>query len=144
MCDNDTYFNTGEYRKVSVGISGSSVPRAPTEEVSNLMTEFYVNVAQGPREYETLHSFLTRIHAQFQLIHPFRDGNGRIGRIIMNILILQKGYPILFYSPHHRALFCKACALCDTGNTTMFERMILEGFYASLKLYEQAVGPLFE
>ena len=43
------------------------------------MKAFFHTLAVGIREGESFHDFLARIHTDFQLVHPFRDGNGRIG-----------------------------------------------------------------
>ena len=40
-------------------------------------------------------NLIKKWHIQFEKIHPFQDGNGRTGRIIMNIQRLKKGFPIL-------------------------------------------------
>jgi Fic family protein len=41
----------------------------------------------------------------FERIHPFRDGNGRVGRIIMNAQRLQAGLPILIIPASERRLY---------------------------------------
>lgn len=41
-------------------------------------------------------------HHKFEAIHPFEDGNGRIGRLLLNAFLLQKGYmPVIFFSENH-------------------------------------------
>lgn len=43
-------------------------------------------------------------HCRFEAIHPFEDGNGRIGRLLFNAFLLQEGYmPTIFFSENHRA-----------------------------------------
>ena len=127
---------------MQVEVSGSSIARVPVAEIQSRMDAFFVDVNKGPREDESFHKFLSRIHGEFQLIHPFRDGNGRTGRIIMNLLALQRGYPIIFYRPEHRVLFCEACEGTNKGAHALFGRMILEAFYSSLRVYERVTGPL--
>ena len=36
---------------------------------------------------------IARIHAEFENIHPFVDGNGRIGRVVNNYLLIRAGFP---------------------------------------------------
>lgn len=133
----------GEYRKVGIAIHNSKVPRSHSREVPDQMKAFFVTLGRGQRETEDITDFLTRIHSEFQLIHPFRDGNGRVGRIMMNIIAMKKGYPIIFYTPEQRVLFCKACEEAHVhGDRRLFARMLMESFYASLRLYEEVVPNL--
>ena len=41
---------------------------------------------------------LAKTHVEFILIHPFRDGNGRLGRLIMTVMALQAGQPVLDFT----------------------------------------------
>lgn len=47
---------------------------------------------------ETLIHFLTESHIEFILIHPFREGNGRISRLLMDVMVTQAGFEPLDYS----------------------------------------------
>jgi Fic family protein len=50
--------------------------------------------------------FLTRLalaHAQFEAIHPFRDGNGRVGRLMIPLMMAAEGHPPLYLSPYIEA-----------------------------------------
>ncbi len=47
-------------------------------------------------------------HWRFEEIHPFEDGNGRAGRIILNAMLVQQGYaPVIFFTQNHQA-YCNA------------------------------------
>lgn len=51
-------------------------------------------------EYSSLHNIhflekISRFHLEFEHIHPFNDGNGRIGRVIMNYQLMQLGFPTI-------------------------------------------------
>jgi fido (protein-threonine AMPylation protein) len=102
------------------------------------MTSLYQMLCVGPQDLESFAAFLTRVHSDFQLIHLFRDGNGRIGRLVLNILSLKRGYPLLVFSPD--TLFSKAVEEAHLKRPAMFERMILEAWCWSLSQYEIATS----
>lgn len=64
-----------------------------------------------------LHPFelACKLHAKFENIHPFRDGNGRVGRLIMNYILLKKGYPLLDIKFENRPEYYEALALFESG-----------------------------
>jgi hypothetical protein len=68
-------------------------------------------------EDEHIIEFLSRIHSRFQHIHPFRDGNGRVGRLVMNMILLKQGYPVLTFPPALSNMF-------NQGLTTELRRTI--------------------
>jgi Fic family protein len=75
----------GEYVRI-----GSHI--APAPEQVELMLEQAIN----EHDSKLSHYFLERIskfHLEFEHIHPFCDGNGRIGRVLMNYQLLRQGFP---------------------------------------------------
>lgn len=40
---------------------------------------------------------LSEVHVEFELIHPFREGNGRVGRVLITLMALEAGLPLLNY-----------------------------------------------
>ncbi len=46
---------------------------------------------------QTVVKVLSEIHVEFELMHPFREGNGRLGRILITLMALQAGLPLLNY-----------------------------------------------
>lgn len=89
------------------------VPPPPAEVPRCLEELAYSLLRYAPRE-EEMHSLslvmqLAIAHAQFETIHPFRDGNGRIGRL----LLAAEGYPPLYLSGYlhrHRRQYYDALA----------------------------------
>lgn len=83
--------NAGGYRGASVRISGSAVVFPNARKVPDLMGEF----ADWLRKSRGLHAVELASEAHYRLvtIHPFIDGNGRTARLLMNMILLMRGYP---------------------------------------------------
>ncbi len=82
----------GKYRSVQVYV-GNHIPPSP-EKVKPLMKDLltwykFANKKLHPFELACI------LHVKFETIHPFRDGNGRTGRLIMNFIFLKETYPLL-------------------------------------------------
>jgi Fic family protein len=109
MRDEPDDFPKGQYRERQVWIGGSAriedatfVP-APPAMIEPGMREFESSILQYvPREDDVASlpplQQLTIAHAQFETIHPFVDGNGRVGRLLMPLILAAEGYPPLYVS----------------------------------------------
>ncbi len=80
--------DAGQYRKHSVRIMGANVPLANYQKISVLMGELLGTTDQKVND---LVGHLARTHATFEKIHPFSDGNGRVGRLLILAQALQAG-----------------------------------------------------
>ena len=82
----------GVYRRVPVRIMG-----AFTEPVQPYMIEPKITelLAENEKRKSTMNIIerVARFHLEFESIHPFIDGNGRTGRLLMNFELMQNGYP---------------------------------------------------
>lgn len=90
---------TGAFRKSSVYIGGHEAK--PWFVIPELMAQWLVtaNGAQivGETSPSTVEDFIVNCHLSFEAIHPFIDGNGRMGRILLNWQRVKCGLPILVY-----------------------------------------------
>jgi Fic family protein len=82
----------GEYRKGDSRITGAKIVPPPGLYVNDWMAFFEEHVNQGFSQ-EGFFNFLAKQHVLFEAIHPFDDGNGRTGRIILNYFLISAGYP---------------------------------------------------
>ena len=80
------WFAVGEYKRMENEVGGRAT--TPPEEVSGAMKELIGSYNQ--HQEKTLEEIL-EFHYEFEAIHPFQDGNGRIGRLIMFKECLRNG-----------------------------------------------------
>lgn len=82
ICD-----DAGQYRHHAVRIVGANVPTANHLSISKKMKKLISDLKKSEKDYIT---HTAKIHATFEQIHPFSDGNGRIGRLLMLLMFMQK------------------------------------------------------
>jgi Fic family protein len=109
MQDETVHLPIGAYRENQVWIGSTQriedatfVP-APPSYVQGCMEEMAAGILQyEAREDEqtefTLLAQLAIAHAQFETIHPYHDGNGRTGRLLMPLMLAAEAYPPLYVS----------------------------------------------
>jgi len=85
--------NAGCFRRVPVMISGSQYTPPQPWQIDKLMEDYFFFYQQNR---QALHPVLlaSELHERLATIHPFIDGNGRTARLVMNLILLQAGYPI--------------------------------------------------
>ena len=81
----------GKLRNVDVIITGLDESLPSYQEVPALFDEFAEWLSENENKYDPI-VFAAEAHARLVSIHPFRDGNGRVSRLVMNTILLQHGY----------------------------------------------------
>src|SRR5437899_11739063 len=79
----------GSYRKVSVYLTGAEFEPPPPEAVEELMREFCAWLGEDTEADPIVYA--AEMHAWFETIHPFVDGNGRAGRLLVDLWLIKKG-----------------------------------------------------
>ena len=79
-------------------------------------------------------------HHKFVAIHPFDDGNGRLSRILMNLILMQSGYPPVVVKMDDRTNYYSLLNRADVGDSWHFVEYIAELMQNSLQLYLKAAN----
>ena len=113
----------GEWKKHDY-VTGDGVGTAPEEvevELSELLSE--IEEAEG-KDVLTIAAFL---HLRFEEIHPFADGNGRLGRALLNYYLMTHGFPpLVLYSEDKRTYYLALSVYDKTGEISGFKEFLKE------------------
>lgn len=113
----------GRFRKGNEFVRvGSHIAPAPKEVIARLekmLAEYYAS------SHENIIKRITRLHLTFEYIHPFVDGNGRIGRVINNYLLIREGFVPINIKFIDRKKYYDAFKEFDSKEiTTVMEEMV--------------------
>lgn len=127
----------GEYKKLPNHVktpTGDIHYYASPEETPARMTDL---IDWYRREKVNLHPVVLAalLHYEFVNIHPFDDGNGRMSRILMNLILLQNGYPPVVIKQGNRNEYYTALAQADAKNYEPFIELIATNLIHSLEIY---------
>jgi cell filamentation protein, protein adenylyltransferase len=146
----------GEFRKTQnwIGPDGARIEQAtfvppPVPEMEGALGELesYLNV-EG--RYPTLIE-VGLAHAQFETIHPFLDGNGRVGRLLNTFLLVQRGVlklPLLYLSYYFKLqrteYYDRLMAIRLKGDWEGWLRFFLQGIVQTAREATATAGSIFE
>ena len=97
-------------------------PEKVIEEMKSLIEWYQENEKFHPLERAAL------FHGRFERIHPFEDGNGRVGRMLINVILVSNGYPPLIIRKSHRLAYFSALEAFDNGHKEKLIRFLVEKY----------------
>lgn len=133
----------GKFRTVEVEVSNHRPPRFYL--VAQLMLDFcrdleerlrHLPAINDPDFLEKLIELLAWTHHRFLWIHPFKDYNGRIGRLLMNMILLNFDFPPIELKVETRARrrrYITALQSADKGDFPLLEKLIKEAVQEAAK-----------
>lgn len=82
-----------------------------------------------------LPELLAELHDGFERVHPFIDGNGRAGRLILNLVLVRLGYPPAIILKSHRQRYLDAMQKADSGDFAPLGEMIARAIYDNINRF---------
>ncbi len=124
--------NKGKYREIKVFISGTDVKLPGPGEVPGLVQKFVASLDQRSEQLHPI-ELAAWVHNELVTIHPFTDGNGRTARLLMNLILVQNGYPVTVLPPIYRVEYLQATRKGNDGIHKPFTDFLSCMVYESLK-----------
>ncbi len=115
------------YKTVPNYLYGREVVTVPPEEVPAEMKRLFEWFSQNKGKMHPL-QLAARLHGKFERIHPFEDGNGRVGRFLSNVVLVNAGYPPLIVRTTQRIAYFNALHDFDEGRAQMIEKFFYDRF----------------
>jgi len=103
-------------------------PEKVKEEIGKLISWYNENKTIHPLQRATI------FHGKFEKIHPFEDGNGRVGRLLINIMLLNSRYPPIIIRKSQRMSYFSCLEAFDKGYEDKLSRFLVEKYK---KTYEK-------
>ncbi len=134
LVGDDPYLNAGNYRNIGVVITGSEHTPPEPFELPFKMQELIQWIADN---YDTENPIILGAVAHHELakIHPFNDGNGRTARLLLNLILMKKGYPICSIKRTERPRYYDSMSFADDGNYHQIIELVTESCTELFSVY---------
>lgn len=131
----------GVYRNANVIISGADYIPPDALEVAHKMKEL-IDWIKGNKGNLHIIELAALLHHKLVYIHPFFDGNGRTSRIIMNLFLMQYGFPLVIILKNDRKKYYNVLSQADKENYKPLVQFIAQSVERSLDLYLKTLTPV--
>lgn len=131
--------NAGKYRDIAVRIRGANVVLPNPVKVPELMEDFFEWLHSKNNDHSV--KVAADAHIKLVSIHPFTDGNGRTARLLMNLLLMQKGYPPALIRKEDRDVYIDSIEKAQLSSAFEdYYKLIYRAIERSLDIYLDAVA----
>ncbi len=125
--------NAGRYRTVPVRIAGSNVILPNAVKIPELMRNL---IYWLQKTNSSPLSIALDVHFKLVSIHPFVDGNGRTARLLMNLILVQSGYPPAVIRKEDRKQYIASLEKAQLGGSLSdYDQLMYEAIDHSLDIY---------
>lgn len=129
--------DAGLYRNHAVRILGVSLPTANYLKIPELMPEIITQATQTTKDIISLSA---KIHSRFEQIHPFSDGNGRVGRLLLNAMLLKSNLaPAVIFQEQKRLYYTYLFKAQTANDQSQLEDFLCEAIIDGFKILERKI-----
>ena len=126
--------DAGHFRRTAVSIRGARLTPPTAAQVPGLIAEWTNWVAGEGEQYEPIVRAAIAHHG-FEAVHPFEDGNGRTGRLLLNLMLMRAHYPPALLLRDWRIGYIQALSSADSGSYRPLANLIGRAVEGGLDLY---------
>jgi len=127
--------DAGQYRRHAVRIIGANLPTANYLRVPDLISKAFLDAEKPTKDIISLSA---NIHSQFEQIHPFSDGNGRIGRLLMNAMFLKNNFaPAIIRQEEKQLYYTYLYEAQAKNNFSQLEDFLCDAVMDGFKILER-------
>lgn len=121
----------GRFRQHDIAAFAGGMQPVPWTDVHACLTrwiaqagEFGRNVREKRSAPQETPTGLAELHGSFERIHPFLDGNGRTGRLVLNLILIRLGYPPAIIFKRDRQRYLDALSRADKGDPAALAELL--------------------
>lgn len=127
--------DAGAYRNHAVRITGIDLPTANYLRVPDLIPDV---IAMAAKRTNDVIAVSAGVHSRFEQIHPFSDGNGRIGRLLMNAMLLKANFAPAIIRQQQKQLYYTYLYKAQTkNNQSQLENFLCDTVMDGFKILER-------
>jgi len=122
----------GNWRKHDIQPFARGMKPPVHTDVPSLMSDWVADTGKALDKSTPVAELLADRHAAFERIHPFLDGNGRAGRLLMNLVLVRLGYPPAIIQKRDRDRYLDALRKADRGDIGPLSELIARALVDNL------------
>ena len=128
----------GRFRQTQVRIGGAIFQPPLPSEIPRFIGEYISYINKNPDNLNPV-ELAALAHYRLVYIHPYADGNGRVARLLMNLFLMQRGFPPAVILNAERKRYLAYLMEADKGNLAPFVGFVAKSVNRSLSLYLNAL-----
>ncbi len=126
--------DAGFYRNHGVRIVGANIPTANYLKVPELVVRLIKNIN---KEEDDVVKHISQIHSDFEKMHPFSDGNGRIGRLIVVAMFLRRNLPPAVIKQENKRFYYNYLNKSQqSGDSSLLEDFMCDAIFNGFNVLE--------